>query len=83
MNIIEASRKAEDIISGLFVSVKREQVESVFVKNDITDSEDRIQLLRECMGVISTSDIGDSLSPEDQYSDELEIFLEGTWRLLL
>jgi len=83
MNIVEASRKAEDVINGLFVSVKKEQVEDVFSKNGIEDRGERVQLLRECMNVIGTSDIGDPISPEDEYGDELEIFLSGKWRLLL
>jgi len=83
MNIVEASRKAEGVINGLFVSVKKEQVEEVFAKNNIINSEERIQLLRECMGVISTSDIGDPLPLDDQYNDEVAIFLDGKWRLLL
>jgi len=44
---------------------------------------ERIQLLRECMNVIGTSNSGDPMSPEDEYGDELEIFLDGKWRLLL
>ena len=83
MNLVEASKKAEDIINGLFVSVKKEQVEDVFIKNGISNSEERIQLLRECMGVIGTSDMGDPLSPDEEYGDELAIFLDGKWRLLL
>ena len=83
MNIVEASRKAEGVINSLFVSVKKEQVEDVFSKNGIEDRLERVQLLRKCMDVIGTSNIGDPLSPEDEYDDELEIFLSGKWRLLL
>jgi len=83
MNLVEASKKAEDVINGLLVSVKKEQVEDVFTKNGISSSEERVQLLRECMCVIGTSNMDDPMSPDEEYSDELAIFLDGKWRLLL
>jgi hypothetical protein len=82
MNIVEASKKAENVIGGLFVSIRKEQIEDVFSRNGIEDRMERVQLLRECMNVIGASNSGDPLSPEDEYSDELEIFLDGKWRLL-
>jgi len=83
MNLIEASKKADDVIKALMVSVKKEQVENVFAKNGIGSSEERIQLLRECMGVIGTSDMGTPLPHNEEYDDEMAIFLDGKWRLLL
>ena len=83
MNLVEASKKAEDVINSLLVSIKREQVEDIFSKNGIKDNLERVQLLRECMNVTDTSNVDNRMSPEDEYSDELEIFLSGKWRLLL
>jgi hypothetical protein len=86
MNVVEAikaSEKVSNIIDDLFVSVKREQVEDVFSRNSIVDKSDRIQLLRKCMNVLDTSNIDNSLSIEDEYSDEIEMFLNGKWRFLI
>ena len=86
MNVIEAieaSEKVSNIIDDLFLSVKREQVEDVFSRNSIVDKSDRIQLLRKCMHVLGTSNTDDLLSIDDEYSDELEIFLNGKWRFLI
>ena len=80
---IEASEKVSNIIDDLFLSVKREQVENVFLKNNINEKSDRIQLLRKCMQVLDTSNTDDLLSIDDEYSDELEIFLNGKWRFLI
>ena len=83
MKLTEASRKVDNIIEDLQFSVKREQVEAVFSKNDISDKTDRIQLLRKCMQVLDISNSNIPMSLDDEYSDELAIFLDGTWRLLL
>ena len=82
MNLTEASRKVDTIVDEILVSTAKEQVEAVFSKNNIADKTECIQLLRKCMGVIDTSDAANDLSIEDEYSDELEIFLNGTWRFL-
>jgi hypothetical protein len=83
MNITEVSKKVDNIVDALFVSMKKEQVEDVFIQNKINNKSDRIQLLRKCMNVIDTSNSGDSVSLDDEYSDELMIFLNGKWRLLV
>ena len=83
MNIAQASIKADSIVDDLSFSVKKEQVENVFAKNSINDMLERIQLLRKCMNVLDTSNSNDAVSLEDEYSDELEIFLSGKWRFLV
>jgi len=83
MNIIEVSEKVDNIVDDLFLSFKKEQVEGVFSKNSIDDKPTRIQLLRKCMHVLDTSNTHESLSEDDEYSDEIEIFLNGKWRLLI
>jgi hypothetical protein len=60
-----------------------ESVEGVFFKSGITDIPDKIALLRFCMGVESVSDAPqEKLTPEQEYEDELSIFIEGSWRFL-
>jgi len=83
MNLIEASRKVDNVIEGLYFSVKRDQVENIFLKNNINDKAERIQILRKCMQVLDTSNTDDLLSIDDEYNDELEIFLNGKWRFLV
>jgi len=83
MNMIEASEKVNNIVEDLFISVKKEQVEGVFTKNSVDDKPTRIRLLRKCMNVIDMSNTGEALSEDDEYDDELEIFLNGKWRMLI
>jgi hypothetical protein len=83
MNLTEASRKVDSIIDDLQFSMKKEQVEDVFSKNSIGDKLERIQMLRKCMHVLDTSNSNTPVSLDDEYSDELEIFLNGKWRMLV
>jgi hypothetical protein len=83
VNMIEVSDKVNNIVEDLFISVKKEQVEDVFLKNSIDDKSTRIQLLRKCMQVLDTSNSSEVLSVDDDYNDEIEIFLNGKWRLLI
>lgn len=82
MNIAEASIKADSIVNDLSFSVKKEQVENVFTKNNVDDKLVRIQLLRKCMNVLDISNSNDLVSLDDEYNDELEIFISGKWRFL-
>jgi len=82
MNLAEASIKVDSIVDDLFISMNKAQVEGVFSKNCVNDKIERIQLLRKCMHVVDTSNLNDSISIDDEYSDELAIFLDGRWRLL-
>ncbi|MDR0444413.1 MAG: hypothetical protein LBH44_13515 [Treponema sp.] len=83
MNIAEASIKADSVVNDLLVSMKKEQVENIFTVNSIDDKQDRILLLRKCMNVLGTSNSNSVVSLDDEYNDELEIFLSGRWRFLL
>ena len=83
MGITEVSKKVDTIVDELFISTKKEQIEDVFIKNSVEDKADRIQLLRKCMHVLDTSNADDSFSLDDEYCDELEIFINGKWRLLI
>ena len=83
MGLTEASRQVDSIIDDLFISMKKEQVESIFSQNNVEDKAERVQLLRKCMHVLNTSNTVESLSLDDEYNDELEIFLNGKWRFLI
>ena len=83
MGIIEAADKVDNIIKNLFVSTTKEQVDEIFNKHEITSPSDKIALLHKCMQIESTSSVPTSLTPEELYPDELEIFIEGSWRLLI
>jgi|TergutMp193P3_1026864.scaffolds.fasta_scaffold29556_2 hypothetical protein len=82
-NIVRISEQVSNIVDDLFLSFKKEQVEDVFSRNSIDDISLRIQLLRKCMHVRDTSNTNEVLSMDDDYNDELEIFLNGTWRMLI
>jgi hypothetical protein len=83
MNITETSYKVDNIVDSLFASFDKDSVESVFTEHEIEDKEERIKLLRKCMNVIDTSNVTEILSVDDDYNDELEIFIEGSWRFLI
>jgi len=83
VSTIEASEKVNHIVEDLFLSIKKEQVEDVFSKNNIDDKSARIRLLQKCMHVLGTSNTNEVLSLDDDYKDELEIFLNGKWRMLI
>jgi hypothetical protein len=83
MNLTELSYKVDSIVDGLFASFDKEAVGNVFSKYEIEDKEERIKLLRKCMNVIGISNVADTLSIDDEYNDELEIFTEGSWRFLI
>lgn len=82
MNLTEASNKVESIVDELFISMNEAQVENVFTKNSVDDKLERIKLLRKCMRFIDASNSNNSITIDDEYSDELAIFLDGRWRLL-
>jgi hypothetical protein len=83
LNLTEASIKVDCIMEDLLVSMEKEQVEDIFFKNSIDDKSERIRLLRKCMDVVDTSNTNDPISVDDEYADELAIFLNGKWRLLI
>lgn len=52
------------------------------IKENITNTIEKIQLLRECMGVIKTFDGTEKVSIAEEYEFEKAAFVEGTWRIL-
>jgi hypothetical protein len=83
MTLTDVSYKVDNIVDDLFVSFDKNHVEEVFDKYDVEEKEERIKLLRKCMRVIDTSNITGTLSIDDEYNDEVEIFVEGSWRFLI
>jgi hypothetical protein len=83
MTLTEVSYKVDNIVDDLFASFDKEHAEEIFSKYSIEDKEEKIKLLRKCMQVIDTSNVPDTLSIDDKYHDELEIFTEGSWRFLI
>ena len=82
-NMVRISEQVSNIVDDLFLSLKKEQVEDVFSRNSIDDKSLRVQLLRKCMHVRDTSNTNEVLSMDDEYNDELEIFLNGIWRMFI
>ena len=83
ISISEPSEKINNVVDNLFISTRKEQVEDVFFRNSIEDRVERIRLLRKCMHVLDTSNADNSISLDDEYNDELAIFLNGKWRMLV
>ena len=80
-NVVRGTLAAD---SGLKFCTTKEQIEDLFAKSGIRDPEDKVFLLQKSMGVISAFSAPSpvNLTPEQEYEDELAIFLEGSWRLL-
>lgn len=61
----------------------KQQVDKIFADTGIDDFVDRIIVLRQCMKVIDSDNIGKATSNEDAYNDEAEFFVHGPWRMLV
>jgi len=85
MNLTETIKMSTDISQKLFLCVTKEGIEDVFRSFDISHIPDKIGLLRLCMGVknYSSSPSSTAFTPEQQYDDDLLIFLDGSWRFLV
>jgi len=85
MNLTETIKMSTDISQKLFLCVTKEGIEDVFRSSNISHIPDKIGLLRLCMGVknYSSSPSTTTFTPEQQYDDELLIFLDGSWRFLV
>lgn len=83
MDFSEALRVATSVSEKLFFCVTVESVENVFTENKIKSINHKISLLRICMGVKDIDRTPNSLTIEQEYQDELLLFLEGSWRFLI
>jgi hypothetical protein len=81
--LVEVSDRVDMILDELSNSFGKSDVEKVFSRHKVKDSDERVRLLQKCMKVTATSDVDEDLSPEDRYADELEIFAYGRWRFLI
>ena len=71
-------KKKEDnpIFEELELCKDQEMLDNVFLKHGIKSLTDRIEIMRDCMGVLSVSEgIPKDTSIEDDYSFECEVFL--------
>jgi len=84
MKLTDAIRMSTEISQQLFTCVSKDEVEGVFCSYKISQVLDKIGLLRLCMGVknYSPSPSVDKLTSEQQYEDELLLFLDSSWRFL-
>jgi len=85
MNLTESIRLSTEISQQLFTCVSKDEIEGVFNSFKISQVPDKIGLLRLCMGVknISPAPLSNKLTSEQQYADELLVFLDGSWRFLV
>jgi hypothetical protein len=84
-NLTEIIKLSTEISQQLFTCVSKDEIEKVFSTNRISKIPDKIGLLRLCMGVksYSPSPSVNELTLEQQYEDELLVFLDGSWRFLV
>jgi hypothetical protein len=73
---------SQTVTEKLFVCTTKDEVTDVFAKYEIKNIPDKIGLLRLCMGAKSVSASVGSITDEEEYDDELLMFLDGTWRFL-
>lgn len=73
------------VLKGLPGCVSKDSVEELFEANGVKDYVARRKLLFEAMGFIDAfnAPTPSPISPEQQYTTELDIFVEGSWRLLI
>jgi hypothetical protein len=83
MNVSELIALSTEVSQKLFLCNSKDEVNSVFDTKGIINIPDRIGLLKYCMGVKNISQSPEELTPEQEYEDELLIFLDGTWRFLI
>jgi len=72
------------VIDALRLCTTQERIEKVFADHHISDARDKRQCLLQSMGVIDEANAPtpDILTDEEAYQYEIELFLEGSWRLL-
>jgi len=81
--VLETFNKVSSIIKELLYCTEKEDIEKVFSNNNINDFSDRINILRKTMKVEQVFYTGKKkITLEDEYQYELDIFVEGSWRLL-
>jgi len=73
------------ILDALVYCTSKEEVERIFAESNINDPKDKKDFLQMCMEFEEVFDLplNEELSDEDKYKDELAVFLEGSWRLLV
>ena len=79
-----ASRFFSDvIISELYLCTEENEVEDFFQKFSslFQSSEMKVKAIKECMGVEAEYRAPITLTPEQEYQDWINIFLDGSWRI--
>ena len=61
----------------------KEGVEQVFIESGITDPLLKVEILQTSMNIIEThsAPANEELTAEEEYQYELDVFMDGTWRL--
>jgi hypothetical protein len=61
-------------IEELFLCTEKSEIEKVFFDNQIIDTNDKIGLLKNCMGINKTFGIEELTNLEDEYDFEIAVF---------
>ena len=70
------------ILRKLYNCTTKEQIEAVFTGHGVSLPEDKSNLLRWCTELEAYT-VWEPISPEDEYSNNLAFFLDGTWRFMV
>lgn len=74
--------KVESIIKNLYACTTKDEINNLFLRNNVLDPREKSGLLRRCMDIKSVYGTPEKLSPEDEYDFDCAVFVEGTWRML-
>jgi hypothetical protein len=69
------------VIGALKACTTRESIEDTFERYDITDTQEKIDKLNQCMGDPQTFFSSDKVSLEETYELTIQMFLTMSWKL--
>lgn len=82
--LIKNFDKITSIIEKMSYCTEKQEIEKVFEKYEISDLNERIELLQKTMQVEEQFFSNKhEISLKEKYDHELEIFVEGSWRFLV
>lgn len=81
-NVVATYDKIDHLLKKLCLCTEKEEIDTLFEENNITDYKERCVLLNKCMGVITTFGTPEKISEKEMYELDRYAFVEGTWRLL-
>lgn len=79
MSEVEIFEKVDTVLKKLKFCTEEPQIDKLFEEFSISSFQERIKLLDRCMEATTNHESYD----EDEYKFCREVFVEGSWRLLI